>query len=58
MFWTLELSKEEGKETISDFEKYLLIFVSNNLYFSILRRLKKKKKKSSVLTLSLDIRVN
>lgn len=43
MFWTLELSKEEGKETISDFEKYLLIFVSNNLYFSILRRLKKKK---------------
>lgn len=56
MFWTLELSKEEGKETISDFEKYLLIFVSNNLYFSILRRLKKKKKKSSVL--SLDIRVN
>lgn len=43
MFWTLELSKEERKETISDFEKYLLIFVSNNLYFSILRRLKKKK---------------
>lgn len=57
MFWTLELSKEEGKETISDFEKYLLIFVSNNLYFSILRRLKKEEI-FNLLTLSLDIRVN